>query len=119
MKNVNDNSTDGADTCEASSKPGEYASESEAEETRRHLLTLRFPRLGVGSTEEAGSNAGARPNASASPAAGNPTDEEIAAWADSFIRKQAFNRPAAVQIATEAAKWVRSRGVTLPDGAKR
>lgn len=38
-----------------------------------------------------------------------PTDEEIASWADSFILAQAFNRPIAVQIAVEAAKWVRSR----------
>lgn len=38
-----------------------------------------------------------------------PTDEEIASWADSFILAQAFNRPIAVQIALEAAKWVRSR----------
>jgi hypothetical protein len=38
-----------------------------------------------------------------------PTDEEVAAWADSFIREHAYNRPVAVQIAVEAAKWVRSR----------
>ena len=38
-----------------------------------------------------------------------PTDEEIAAWADDFIREHAYNRPVAVQIAAEAAKWVRSR----------
>jgi hypothetical protein len=38
-----------------------------------------------------------------------PTDDEIAAWADGFIREHAYNRPVAVQIATEAAKWVRSR----------
>ena len=36
-----------------------------------------------------------------------PTDEQICAWVDSFIRKKAFNYSVAVQIATEAAKWVR------------
>lgn len=37
-----------------------------------------------------------------------PTDEEIIAWADVFIRDKAFNRGVAVEIAIAAAKWVRS-----------
>jgi hypothetical protein len=36
-----------------------------------------------------------------------PSDEEIEAWADSIIRTVAYHRPSAVQIAMEAAKWVR------------
>lgn len=35
-----------------------------------------------------------------------PTEAEIIAWADERIRKEAFNRSAAVQIAIEAANWV-------------
>lgn len=42
-----------------------------------------------------------------------PTDDEIAAWADSFIKQNAYNRAVAVQIATEAAKWVRSQRVQV------
>lgn len=42
-----------------------------------------------------------------------PTDDEIAAWADGFIKQHAFNRAVAVQIATEAAKWVRGRRVQV------
>lgn len=44
--------------------------------------------------------------------AARPTDDEIASWVDGFIRKQAYNYPVAVQIATEAAEWVRA---TLSD----
>lgn len=40
-----------------------------------------------------------------------PTDDEIAAWADAFIRENAYNRAVAVQIATAAAKWVRGQRV--------
>lgn len=43
----------------------------------------------------------------------DPTDDEIAAWADGFIRQNAYNRGVAVQIATEAAKWVRGRSVQV------
>lgn len=42
-----------------------------------------------------------------------PTDDEIAAWADAFIRENAYNRAVAVQIATEAAKWVRGKRVQV------
>lgn len=42
-----------------------------------------------------------------------PTDDEIAAWADSFIKQNAYNRAVAVQIATEAAKWVRGQRVQV------
>lgn len=42
-----------------------------------------------------------------------PTDEEIAAWADSFIKQNAYNRAVAVQIATAAAKWVRGQRVQV------
>lgn len=42
------------------------------------------------------------------------TDDEIVAWADSFIREHAYNRPVAVQIAIEAAKWVRARIAGVP-----
>jgi hypothetical protein len=38
-----------------------------------------------------------------------PSDDEIVAWADGFIREKAFNRPVAIQIAVEAAKWVRAK----------
>ena len=37
-----------------------------------------------------------------------PRDADIEAWAEGFIRAVAYNRSVAVQIATEAAKWVRS-----------
>jgi hypothetical protein len=43
----------------------------------------------------------------------DPTDDEIAAWADGFIRESAYNRAVAVQIATEAAKWVRGQRVQV------
>lgn len=43
----------------------------------------------------------------------DPTDEEIAAWAEGFIRQKAYNRPVALQIAMEAAKWVRGRNVQV------
>ena len=33
------------------------------------------------------------------------SEREIDEWADGFILKKAFNRPVAIQIATEAAKW--------------
>lgn len=40
------------------------------------------------------------------------TDERIELWADSFIRKVAFNRPVAIQIATKAARWAeRAHGI--------
>lgn len=45
--------------------------------------------------------------------AGSLSDEEIATWADNFIQAKAFNRPIAVQIATEAAKWVRGQRVQV------
>ncbi|WP_175836996.1 hypothetical protein [Burkholderia anthina] len=35
------------------------------------------------------------------------TDEKIEAWADGIVRKQAFNRSVAVEIAIAAAKWAR------------
>lgn len=37
------------------------------------------------------------------------TDDQVTEWADSFIQKAAFNRPAAVQIAVAAAQWVRGQ----------
>jgi hypothetical protein len=43
----------------------------------------------------------------------DPTDDEIAAWADGFIRENAYNRAVAVQIAAEAAKWVRGLRVQV------
>lgn len=46
-----------------------------------------------------------------------PTDEQVTEWAESFIRPVAFNRPIAIQIAVEAAKWVRS--VIAADRASR
>lgn len=42
------------------------------------------------------------------------TDEQITDWAESFIRQVAFNRPIAIQIAVEAAKWVRSKLAAAP-----
>lgn len=43
----------------------------------------------------------------------DPTDDEIEAWADSFIKQHAYNRAVAVQIATAAAKWVRGQRVQV------
>ena len=34
-----------------------------------------------------------------------PTQSEIEEWADGFLLAKAYNRPVAIQIATEAAKW--------------
>jgi hypothetical protein len=47
-----------------------------------------------------------------------PTDDEIEAWADSFIRPNAYHRPTAVQIAMEAAKWVRSQALASKPDAR-
>lgn len=44
------------------------------------------------------------------------TDDEIAGWADTLIRQNAFNRPVAVQIAKEAAKWVQAQRAARVDG---
>lgn len=50
----------------------------------------------------------------APPAAAAPTDDQIIEWADGFIRVQAFNRPVAIQIAIEAAKFVRTFSAATP-----
>ena len=39
------------------------------------------------------------------------TDAEIEAWADGFIRKEAYHRPTAVSLAREAARFVLARAI--------
>jgi hypothetical protein len=37
------------------------------------------------------------------------TDDEIAEWTDTVIRKEAFNRPIAIEIAKQAARWAEKK----------
>jgi len=39
----------------------------------------------------------------------HPTDDEIEVWVDGFLTKATYNRPVAMQIAMQAAKWVRGQ----------